>query len=62
MQWDNVHIRIWHFPRGSIPRDIEAKKPDPDSWGQPIAIFGGSQCKVDNYFKHMRLVLNIVSI
>ncbi|KKO99151.1 hypothetical protein THAR02_08742 [Trichoderma harzianum] len=59
MQWDNVHIRIWHFPRGSIPRDIEAKKPNPDTWGQPIAIFGGSQCNVDNYFKHMRIVLNI---
>ncbi|KAL7915968.1 glycoside hydrolase family 16 protein [Trichoderma velutinum] len=59
MEWDPIHIRIWHFPRGSIPRDIEAKKPSPDTWGQPIAIFGGSQCKVDNYFKHMRLVLNI---
>ncbi|KAK4081735.1 CAZyme family GH16 [Trichoderma aggressivum f. europaeum] len=59
MQWDHVHIRIWHFPRGSIPRDIEAKRPDPDTWGQPIAIFGGSQCRVDSYFKNMRLVLNI---
>ncbi|KAL7937964.1 glycoside hydrolase family 16 protein [Trichoderma chlorosporum] len=59
MEWDSVHIRIWHFARGSIPRDIEIKKPSPDTWGQPIAIFGGSDCKVDSYFKHMRLVLNI---
>ncbi|UKZ73836.1 hypothetical protein TrVFT333_001489 [Trichoderma virens FT-333] len=59
MEWDPVHIRIWHFPRGLIPRDIEKKEPDPDTWGQPIAIFGGSECGVDKYFKHMRLVLNI---
>lgn len=61
MEWNEANIRIWHFPRGSIPRDIEAKEPDPDSWGQPVAIFGGNSCDVDTYFKNMRLVLNIVS-
>ncbi|KAL6896526.1 glycoside hydrolase family 16 protein [Trichoderma evansii] len=59
MEWNEANIRIWHFPRGSIPRDIENKEPDPDSWGQPVAIFGGSSCDVDTYFKNMRLVLNI---
>ncbi|KAM0249219.1 hypothetical protein ACHAQJ_009125 [Trichoderma viride] len=59
MEWDPENIRIWHFPRGSIPDDIENKKPDPDTWGQPMAIFGGPSCDVDKYFKNMRLVLNI---
>ncbi|PON29393.1 hypothetical protein TGAM01_v201642 [Trichoderma gamsii] len=59
MEWNEEHIRIWHFARGSIPRDIENKEPDPESWGQPVAIFGGSSCDVDTYFKNMRLVLNI---
>ncbi|RFU77843.1 glycoside hydrolase family 16 [Trichoderma arundinaceum] len=59
MEWDPVHIRIWHFPRGSIPRDIERKRPRPETWGQPIAIFGGSSCDVNRYFHNMRLVLNI---
>jgi hypothetical protein len=62
MEWDAGNIRIWHFARGSIPGDIENKQPDPESWGQPVAIFGGSSCDVDTYFKNMRLVLNIVSI
>lgn len=61
MEWNEEHIRIWHFARGSIPGDIENKEPDPESWGQPVAIFGGSSCDVDTYFKNMRLVLNIVS-
>ncbi|KAM0465619.1 hypothetical protein ACHAPV_001672 [Trichoderma viride] len=59
MEWNEEHIRIWHFARGSIPGDIENKEPDPESWGQPVAIFGGSSCDVDTYFKNMRLVLNI---
>ncbi|KAK1252871.1 hypothetical protein MKX08_004058 [Trichoderma sp. CBMAI-0020] len=59
MEWNEEHIRIWHFARGSIPRDIENKEPDPERWGQPVAIFGGSSCDVDTYFKNMRLVLNI---
>lgn len=61
MEWNEEHIRIWHFARGSIPRDVENKQPDPESWGQPVAVFGGSSCDVDTYFKNMRLVLNIVS-
>lgn len=61
MEWDSEHIRIWHFPRGSIPRDIRNKQPNPDEWGQPVAIFGGSSCDVDHYFTNMRIVLNIVS-
>lgn len=59
MEWNGENIRIWHFPRGYIPRDIENKEPDPESWGQPVAIFGGPSCDVDTYFKNMRLVLNI---
>ncbi|OTA07657.1 hypothetical protein A9Z42_0085750 [Trichoderma parareesei] len=59
MEWDSVHIRIWHFARGEIPRDIEDKRPDPETWGLPIAVFGGESCDVDEYFKRMRLVLNI---
>ncbi|KAH6607586.1 glycoside hydrolase family 16 protein [Trichoderma cornu-damae] len=59
MEWDPAHIRIWNFPRGAIPEDIENKEPSPDEWGQPVAIFGGPSCDVNRYFKNMRLVLNI---
>ncbi|TQS32179.1 hypothetical protein Golomagni_07512, partial [Golovinomyces magnicellulatus] len=59
MQWDDEHIRVWHFPRDEIPADIEQKNPDPESWGKPVAAFGGDSCKVDNYFRDMSIVLNI---
>ncbi|KAF4342217.1 mixed-linked glucanase precursor MLG1 [Fusarium beomiforme] len=59
MEWDSDYISIWHFPRGAIPADIEAKRPDPRKWGLPQSLFGGSKCNVDEYFNNMRIVLNI---
>ncbi|PCD43989.1 hypothetical protein AU210_003071 [Fusarium oxysporum f. sp. radicis-cucumerinum] len=59
MEWDSEYISIWHFPRGAIPADIEAKRPDPRKWGLPQSLFGGSKCNVDEYFNDMRIVLNI---
>ena len=60
MEWDDDYIKIWHFSRSQIPTDITDKQPDPESWPQPDAIFGGSSCAVDKYFKNMNLVINIV--
>ncbi|RDA96100.1 hypothetical protein CP533_1808 [Ophiocordyceps camponoti-saundersi (nom. inval.)] len=59
MLWDSGHIKVWHFPRGDIPADIEAKRPDPKRWKHPVAVFGGSKCAVDSFFKNMKLVINI---
>ncbi|RDA86087.1 hypothetical protein CP532_1152 [Ophiocordyceps camponoti-leonardi (nom. inval.)] len=59
MLWDSRHIKVWHFPRGEIPGDIEAKRPDPKRWKPPVAVFGGSKCAVDSFFKNMKLVINI---
>ncbi|CAG7560202.1 unnamed protein product [Fusarium equiseti] len=59
MEWDSEYISIWHFPRGAIPADIVAKRPDPKKWGLPQSLFGGSKCNVNDYFRDMRLVLNI---
>ncbi|KAJ4328519.1 hypothetical protein N0V84_001036 [Fusarium piperis] len=59
MEWDSEYIKIWHFPRGAIPADIEAKRPDPKTWGLPQALFGGRKCNVDEYYHDMNIVLNI---
>ncbi|KPM44329.1 hypothetical protein AK830_g2144 [Neonectria ditissima] len=59
MQWNLDFLRVWHFPRGSIPADIPAKQPDPTGWGLPQAIFGGSNCDVQSFFNDMNIVINI---
>lgn len=61
MQWDSELISLWHFARGAIPSDIDAKKPNPANWGRPQAVFGGPSCDVDSYWKDMKLVINTVS-
>lgn len=60
LEWTDEAIKIWHFPRTAIPSDITAKQPDPSSWGEPEALFGGSSCDVDDFFNDMSIVLNMV--
>ncbi|KAG6861451.1 hypothetical protein C0995_016542 [Termitomyces sp. Mi166 len=42
--WDGTGIRVWHFPRTEIPDDITHKKPNPSSWGNPVALWSSSSC------------------
>jgi hypothetical protein len=57
MQWTSDYIRVWFFPRGSIPSDITNKTPNPSSWGLPAADFEGS-CDIDEHFQSHEIVLN----
>ncbi|ROW09536.1 hypothetical protein VMCG_02639 [Cytospora schulzeri] len=63
MDWTSEAIRIWHFPRGSIPQDIVDKAPDPSTWGAPQALFGGGtgtlSCDVETSFSNMNIVINL---
>lgn len=59
MQWDDEFIKVWHFDRESAPADIAAKKPQPDGWGRPQAVYGGKSCDVKSHFRDMSIVLNI---
>lgn len=61
MEWDSDYIKVWHFARGEIPADIGNKAPNPENWGKPQGVFGSDRCDVDEYFKDMSLVINIVS-
>ncbi|CAD6916401.1 unnamed protein product [Tilletia controversa] len=44
-------IRIFFFPRGSIPQDIEDGHPEPNSWGSPRAAWPATHCPPDQFFK-----------
>ncbi|KXJ95399.1 concanavalin A-like lectin/glucanase domain-containing protein [Microdochium bolleyi] len=59
LEWDDAHLKMWHFPRAGIPIDIQVGRPQPSKWGLPHALFGGSGCDADTYFYNMSLVLNI---
>ncbi|KAL8992026.1 MAG: hypothetical protein Q9169_007436, partial [Polycauliona sp. 2 TL-2023] len=57
--WTSNDISIFHFPRSSIPTNIGAGKPDPATWGMPVAKFAGKGCKIDEYFKNLNIIFNI---
>ncbi|KAF2192943.1 glycoside hydrolase family 16 protein, partial [Zopfia rhizophila CBS 207.26] len=52
-------IRVWTFPRNSIPTDIPNNAPDPSTWGTPLADFPNTECDIGNHFKDMSIVANI---
>jgi hypothetical protein len=47
---DNTGIRIWHFARAEIPKDITDGKPNPASWPEPAASFASKTCEVGKFF------------
>lgn len=55
MEWTSKAIKIWFFPRGSIPASIWARQPDPTKFGTPAANFQGS-CDIDSRIAHQKLV------
>lgn len=57
-QWTSDYIRIWFFPRSSIPSDITAGTPDPSTWGEPQANFQGD-CNIDSHFSQNSIIFNI---
>jgi len=58
-EWNSTLIRMYFFPRGSIPADITSGHPVPDSWGVPYAFFTlGSQCPANHFHDHV-VVINL---
>lgn len=66
MELRSEGIRVWQFPRKSIPRDLSVLSlnpveahPDPNGWGKPLADFPSNNCNVGEHFRNMRIVANI---
>lgn len=58
MLWDQIGIRIWHFPRSEIPPDLTSKSPNPSTWPVPQAFWSSATCNVDTFFKDHVIVIN----
>jgi hypothetical protein len=56
--WSSRGIKVWHFPRTKIPADIVNKKPNPSSWGVPVAFWSSLSCDMNSHFYDHALVLD----
>ena len=54
-------IRVWFFPRSSIPSDISSNSsaPDPSTWPTALADFPSTDCNINQHFGNLSIVANI---
>ncbi|KAE8349687.1 concanavalin A-like lectin/glucanase domain-containing protein [Aspergillus coremiiformis] len=57
----NAGIRVWMFPRDSIPPDLSTanRTPDPSTWGTALADFPNTNCDISSHFRNQRIIANI---
>ncbi|OCK74731.1 glycoside hydrolase family 16 protein, partial [Lepidopterella palustris CBS 459.81] len=56
MEWTSTSIKVWFFPRSSIPNSITHGSPDVKTFGTPVAFFSG--CDFDTHFANHQIVFD----
>ena len=59
MELRSEGIRVWQFPRASIPNDISSGTPDPSTWGEATADFPNTDCDIETHFRNQSIIANI---
>lgn len=59
MELRSEGIRMWQFPRSSIPVDISSGNPDPSAWGEANADFPNTDCDIEKHFQNQSIIANI---
>ncbi|KAF2117260.1 putative endo-1,3(4)-beta-glucanase, partial [Lophiotrema nucula] len=57
VEWTDDFIKMWFFPRGSIPASITAEKPDVSEFGTPNANFQGD-CDISKKFLDHKFIFD----
>jgi len=58
MKWDTTGIAVYFFSRGSVPADISAGTPQPDSWGLAQARWPAASCAPFQFFNNHQAIFD----
>ena len=58
VKWDTTGVAVYFFPRGSIPADIKAEAPLPDTWGRAQARWPAAACDPFKYFNNHNAIFD----
>lgn len=58
MLWQDSGIQVYFFPRGSIPSDITAGAPQPQSWSTPMANWPSTDCNMASHFYNHSVIFD----
>lgn len=58
MKWDSTGIAVYFFPRTSIPADITAGAPLPDTWGAAQARWPAASCAPFSFFNNHQAIFD----
>ena len=56
--WDDAEIAVNFFPHGSVPSDLEADAPLPDTWGVPMARWPSTTCDTSKFFQNHSVIID----
>ncbi|KIJ53191.1 glycoside hydrolase family 16 protein [Sphaerobolus stellatus SS14] len=59
MEWTASAIKMWHFNRANVSKDITAGKPNPAGWGTPVTNLASTYCNLNYYFGAQSLIIDI---
>ena len=57
VEWSSRGLFVWRWGRSNVPVDVLEEKPDPASWGLPVAAWPSATCSALLAFRPMRIIL-----
>lgn len=58
VKWDTTGVAVYFFSRDSVPADISASAPEPDSWGNALARWPASSCAPFKFFNNHNAIFD----